>query len=129
MDTSTVQDKMLAQALSDVHKNKYCFADRISCEQLAWQAHIISNLKNSNGDTFFIKFNKKGFPLFHSKKILHEISLVDRKIFIDKTGSGYGMSSYMAYIPEQKIGVVILTNKFLGDERVKLGRDILRSIA
>ena len=111
-----------------VHQNRVCFADKLSCEQLAWQSHHLSALKNSIGDTYFIAFNKNGFPLFHIKKIINANLLADGKIFIDKTGSGYGMSSYMAYIPEQKIGVVILTNKFLGDERIKLGRDILQNL-
>lgn len=126
--SDTLKDKTLAQTFIAVHKDKYCFANPISCEQLAWQAHAISDLKNSMGDTYFIDFDKQGFPLFHNKKIINEKPLTNSKIFIDKTGSGYGMSSYMAYIPEQKIGVVILTNKFLGDERIKLGRDILQSL-
>lgn len=126
--SDTLKDKTLAQTFIAVHKDKYCFANPISCEQLAWQAHAISDLKNSTGDTYFIDFDKQGFPLFHNKKIINENPLTNSKIFIDKTGSGYGMSSYMAYIPEQKIGIVILTNKFLGDERIKLGRDILQSI-
>jgi beta-lactamase class C len=123
-----IKDKTLAQAFRRMHQNKYCFADKLSCEQLAWQAHIISDLKNSSGDTYFIDFDKKGFPLFNSKKIINGNSLASSQAFIDKTGSGYGMSSYMAYIPDQKIGIVILLNKFLGDERIKLGRNILESI-
>ncbi len=125
---NTLQDKTLAQAFLIAHQNKYCFADKLACEQLAWQAHRISELKNSSGDTYFIDFNKGGFPLFNNKKIINGNLLANSKIFIDKTGSGYGMSSYMAYIPEQKIGVVILANKFLGDERIKLGRDILQTL-
>ncbi|WP_342219443.1 serine hydrolase [Rickettsiella endosymbiont of Miltochrista miniata] len=124
-----LKDKTLAQTFIEVHKNKYCFANPLSCEQLAWQEHAISDLKNSTGDTYFINFDKEGSPLFHNKKIINANPLTDSKIFIDKTGSGYGMSSYMAYIPEQKTGVVILTNKFLGDERIKLGRDILLSLS
>ena len=106
-----------------------CFYALLSCEQLAWQAHSLSVLKNSMGDTYFIAFDKAGFPLFHNKKIINANPLANKQIFIDKTGSGYGMSSYMAYIPEKKIGIDILTNKFLGDERIKLGRDILQIIA
>jgi beta-lactamase class C len=124
----TIADKNLAKAITLVHQNRYCFTDNLSCEQLAWQAHTLSVLKNSTGDTYFIAFDKQGFPDFYSKKISAHNSLANKAIFIDKTGSGYGMSSYMAYIPEQKIGVVILLNKFLGDERIRLGRDILQSM-
>ncbi|KAF5271463.1 hypothetical protein FQR65_LT05083 [Abscondita terminalis] len=120
-------DKNLSQAIGLIHQNKACFADKLSCEQLAWQAHRLSVIKNSIGDTYFIAFDKEGFPEFYNKKISTNNNL-GKAIFVDKTGSGYGMSSYMAYIPEQKIGVVILTNKFLGDERIKLGRDILQNL-
>jgi|GEM_PF-1269368 len=128
INANTLHDNNLSKAIVLVHQNRVCFADKLSCEQLAWQSHHLSALKNSIGDTYFIAFNKNGFPLFHIKKIINANLLADGKIFIDKTGSGYGMSSYMAYIPEQKIGVVILTNKFLGDERIKLGRDILQNL-
>lgn len=125
---NTLRDKNLGKGLALVHQDRYFFADKLSCEQLSWQVHTLSVLKNSSGDTYFIAFDKEGYPLFHNKKIINGNPLFNHKIFIDKTGSGYGMSSYMAYIPEQKIGVVILTNKFLGDERIKLGRDILQNL-
>jgi beta-lactamase class C len=125
---NTLRDKNLGKGLALVHQDRYCFADKLSCEQLSWQIHTLSVLKNSTGDTYFIGFDKEGFPCFHNKKIINSNPLTNHKVFIDKTGSGYGMSSYMAYIPEQKIGVVILTNKFLGDERIKLGRDILQNL-
>lgn len=111
-----------------VHQNTACFADQFSCEQLSWQSHRLSVLKKSFGDTYFIAFDKNGFPLFHNKKIININPLADDKIFIDKTGSGYGMSCYMAYNPEQKTGVIILTNKFLDHERIKLGRDIIQTV-
>lgn len=126
---NTLRDTKLGKTLILVHQNRVCFADKRCCEQLSWQAHPLSVLKTSIGDTYFIHFDKEGFPLFNTKKIMSGNTLVGSKIFIDKTGSGYGMSSYMAYIPEQKIGIVILTNKFLGNERIKLGRDILLSLS
>ncbi|TLY47444.1 MAG: hypothetical protein E6K54_05975 [Gammaproteobacteria bacterium] len=127
INTDTLRDKNLRKTFLCVHQTRVCFADHLSCEQLAWQAHHLSVLKKAIGDTYFITFDKDGFPTFSSKKIIKNNTLANKPIFIDKTGSGYGMSSYMAYIPAQKTGVVILTNKFLGDERIKLGRDILQT--
>lgn len=117
----------LSKGIAIVHENKYCFSDQISCEQLAWQAHVLSVLNNSTGDTYFIDYDKAGNPIFNTKKIADNKDFSKNKIFIDKTASGYGMSSYMAYIPDRKVGVVILLNKVVGDERIKLGRDILKT--
>jgi len=122
------ENDTLAKAIKLVHQNDYCFADELSCEQLAWQAHRLAELKNSTGDTYFINFDKNGMPVFGKKEIINTNFLEKEQVFIDKTGSGYGMSSYMAYIPEEKTGVVILLNKTIGDERIKLGRDILMSV-
>jgi beta-lactamase class C len=125
---SSLNNTNLSKAILLMHENKYCFADKTSCEQLAWQAHVISELKKSTGDTYFIDFDKDGNPIFDSKKIIENKAFAKNKIFIDKTGSGYGMSSYMVYIPDEKIGVLILLNKWIGDERIKLGREILRNL-
>ncbi len=134
MNPSTLKNTNLSKAISIVHENQYCFENKKDCEQLAWQAHIISELKNvtNGGDSLFINYdgngngNGNGNPLFaQNKKIIPYKSFSKNKIFIDKTGSGYGMSSYMAYIPDQKRGIVILLNKVIGDERIQLGRNIL----
>lgn len=129
IDPHTTHQAKLTRALELTHQNYYCFTDGISCEQLAWQAHDISTLDSAIGDTYFEKFDSSGFPIFATKTVTSADTLKDKTIFIDKTGSGYGMSSYMAYIPDKKIGVVIMLNKFMGDERIKLGRDILKHLS
>ncbi|MDQ5921998.1 MAG: beta-lactamase class [Pseudomonadota bacterium] len=121
---SSLNDATLAKAIDIVHQNKYCFANKTACEQLGWQAHIISELKNSTGDTFSSIHSAHKLNFGH-QAIIKNSAFSKNKIFIDKTCGGYGMSGYMAYIPEEKIGVVILMNKLLGDPRIELGRNIL----
>ena len=48
---------------------------------------------------------------------------------IDKTGTTNGFRAYIALIPQQKSGIVILTNRYVDNgEIVKTGREILFSI-
>lgn len=48
---------------------------------------------------------------------------------VDKTGGTDGFRSYIAVIPNEKLGIVILTNRFVSHgEIVKIGRDILFSL-
>lgn len=121
-----IKDKILAKALAIVHKNYYCLTDKKSCEQLGWQAHLISQLDSDMGDTYFEKKDSNNNLIFNSQKIINDDILDEKEIFIDKTCGGYGMSGYMAYLPKQKIGVVILLNKSIGNARIRLGRDILQ---
>jgi beta-lactamase class C len=123
---ASIGNNNLAKAISLVHKNKYCLEDKVSCEQLAWEAHDISLLNKATDDTYFIRYDKKNNnPVLAAKKVIENKEFANNKIFIDKTGSGYGMSSYMAYIPAERKGIVILINKSVGEERIELGRDVL----
>ena len=122
-----LQDPILRKAIPDMHQNKYCLMGNVACEQLGWQAHLITALDNSIGDTFS-GYDKDGKLSFTPQKIINNPDFAKNKLFIDKSCGGYGMSGYMAYIPEQKTGVVVLLNKSVGDARIKLGRDILKVI-
>jgi beta-lactamase class C len=122
-------NKTLMHAALLVHLNRYCFSNQLACEQLSWQAHGLSELNQDEGDTYFSHFDEHDFPIFVKQAVVTQDTLANQPNFIDKTGSGYGMSSYMAYLSEKRIGVVILTNKFLGNERIHLGREILRQLS
>lgn len=122
-----LQDPILRKAIPEMHQNKYCLMGNVACEQLGWQAHLITALDNSIGDTFS-GYDKDGKLSFTPQKIINNPDFAKNKLFIDKSCGGYGMSGYMAYIPEQKNGVVVLLNKSVGDARIKLGRDILKVI-
>src|SRR5436190_6061475 len=83
VNAATVKDENLAKAILLVHQNRYCFDDKLSCEQLAWQAHVISILNNTNGDTYFVKFDADGNPIFNMKKIVTNKAFSKNKIFIE----------------------------------------------
>ena len=127
MNYSSLNDATLSKAMLIMHQNKYCLAGGVACEQLGWQAHTMSELSNSVGDTFFTNMDASGNPMFIHQKVVSNSTFPKKDFFVDKTCNGYGMSGYMAYIPEKKLGVVVLVNKNIWDERVKLGRDILKS--
>lgn len=128
MNYNSLQDKTLAKAIVLMHQNKYCFTGGRVCEQLGWQAHIISELNNSVEDSLFKGMDKDGIPTFETKSVTTANTLIKNKVFIDKSCGGYGMSGYMAYIPMEKVAVVILLNKTVGAQRIRLGRDILKTL-
>jgi CubicO group peptidase (beta-lactamase class C family) len=124
-----LNDKTLTQAIELIHQNYYCFENAPACEQLSWQAHAKSQLTSSIEDSNFIGIDKQGNYNFAKIPVTTKNTLKNQAIFIDKSCGGYGMSGYMAYNPVKKVGVVILLNKSLGQERIRLGRDILMELA
>lgn len=122
-----LKDPILSQAILNLHQNKYCLIGNVACEQLGWQAHTLAGLNNSISDTF-AGVDQAGNLTFALQRIVNNPTFPKNKVFIDKSCGGYGMSGYMAYLPEQKVGVVILLNKSVGSQRIKLGRDILKRL-
>jgi len=124
-----LSNKTLAQAIALMHQNYYCFTNNsYACEQLSWQAHAESQLITSIEDSNFSGIAKDGSYVFAQIPVTSENTLKNQAIFIDKSCGGMGMSGYMLYSPVKKVGVVILLNKLVGQERIRLGRDILMQL-
>lgn len=108
-------DNILNKALELLHKDYYCINNN-KYQQLAWQ-----HFSNQDLNT---QFNDKQTLL--KQKITNKCKF--KNGFIEKTGTSLGMSSYMAYSPVNKIGMVILLNKGLVGDRVNLGRTIIKTL-
>lgn len=126
---ASLKNQTLRQAILLMHQNKYCFAGNLACEQLGWQAHVMSELINSSTSDSLSNIDSNGNVTFGTQKIIQNPEFSKNKIFIDKTCGGYGMSGYMLYVPDEKIGVVILLNRNVGEPRVRLGRDIIQNLS
>jgi len=110
-----------ARALRVVHKNYVCLYNDGTYQQLAWEYHPHSDwLPN-----FKPEESKQYIP-----KLVRDIETgcpIVSGGFIDKTGNSSGMTSYMVYAPEKKIGVVVLTNNAAKSGIVDLARHIIIS--
>ena len=110
------------EALKIVHNNYYCLYPNGVSQQLAWEYHPISVLN----DNFKPDANYRN--LLSPHKIPTTCKYTTNG-FIDKTGNSGGMSSYIGYVPNDKTGVVILSNKALQPDVVNLGRYILKTVS
>lgn len=108
-------DNTLNKALSIVHKDYYCINDE-RYQQLVWEHSPQKDLDSK----------------FKDKETLQQQTVTTGCRFegglVSKTGTLLGMSSYIAYSPENKTGVVILLNKGLVGDRVRLADIILKAI-
>ncbi len=107
------QDTLLNNALAIIHKDYYCIGG-IQYQQLAWNHMSDTELDKIYNDQQTLQTHKIG-------KICNF-----QGGFIAKSGTLYGMSSYMAYSPHYKDGVIILINKGLVGDRVRLATRILK---
>lgn len=116
-------NKNLQQAITKTHTG-YFKADNMT-QDLIWEQYpypiTLKELLKGNSDKM----------MFKSMKVtrLTPPSLPKEKVFINKTGSTNGFAAYVAFIPEKKIGLVLLANKaYPVAPRVTLAYQILTGI-
>ncbi len=109
----------LAKALTIVHKNYYCLYDNGTYQQLVWEYHPYDDLFK----TFQPDSKNRNITPSHRLPSTCQNTING---FIEKTGNFPGTTSYIAYLPNEKNGVAILSNSALKPDIVNLGRYILQ---
>jgi beta-lactamase class C len=90
---------------------------------LGWEIHSL-NAKKLLAKQSYREYGKQKSKMLPSAKIVF-----DGNKLLDKTGTSYGFRAYIAIIPEQQTGIVILMNRKNSDlEIVTVGRKILLTL-
>lgn len=113
----------LRMAVARTHEGQYktaFFTQDMIWEQYAWPADL-QKLTLGNGYDFIMKpqlETKLRPPLFPKKNV-----------FLNKTGSTNGFGGYIAMIPSENIGIVVLANKnYPNEARVKAVYSLIGSL-
>ncbi|MFN8770202.1 MAG: serine hydrolase [Neisseriaceae bacterium] len=118
-------DKTINKALQIIHKNYYCLGKNGEYhQQLVWEQIPYKDLDAHYNleSTIVVKSIKTPYTLATNCETYSDS-------LIEKTGNISGASTYLAYIPNKKIGVVVLMNKSKVSDNVNLGRTILKAFA
>jgi beta-lactamase class C len=123
MDPIKVDDK-LQRAIVDTHTG-YFKAGPMT-QDLIWEQYpypvTLNTLLNGNSPAMILNAT----PVVEMKPPQHPRD----DVWINKTGSTNGFGAYVAFIPQKRLGIVILANKnFPIDERVSAAYRILTSLA
>jgi len=93
---------------------------------LAWEIHSVSN--QTTHELLHDPAQKNLGPL-PAQQLSKEEQIFDGNNLIDKTGATYGFRAYIAVLPQQKSGIVILTNRYIPNGAiVNAGRAILLNL-
>ena len=106
--------------LEIVHKNYYCLYKDGTYQQLTWEYHPM----NALSEEFLPNANYAN--MLEPREIQSTCKTTENG-FIDKTGNSPGMSSYIGYIKDRGVGVVILSSRGYQPDVVNLGRYILKT--
>jgi beta-lactamase class C len=112
-------DAKLQQALTNTHIGYFkvgAMTQDMIWEQYAWPAGLDTLLKGNSNDML------KQTPVVQ----MTPPQKPRADVWINKTGSTNGFGAYVAFVPEKKIGIVILANKnYPNEDRVRMGYDVL----
>lgn len=123
MDSERVTDKTLRHGI-ELAQSRYWRAGSmyqgLGWEMLNWPIEAKPIIDGSDGKVF----------LAPQKAVAIEPAAPTVKAsWVHKTGSTGGFGSYVAFIPEQQLGIVMLANKnYPNPERVKAGYAILKAL-
>lgn len=115
-------DGKLQQAIANTHTGYFsvgAMTQDMIWEQYAYPAALKTLIETNSGALL------KTVPV---SEISPPIKPRD-DVFINKTGSTNGFGAYVAFIPEQKLGIVILANKnYPNEDRVAVAYEILNGL-
>jgi beta-lactamase class C len=98
-------DENLQRAVTDTHTGYYRVG--VMTQDLIWEQYDfpvgLQELLAGNSDNIILEAN----PVTELKPPLRPRD----DVLIDKTGSTNGFAAYVAFVPEQKLGIVLLANK------------------
>ncbi|MFM0221972.1 class C beta-lactamase [Paraburkholderia dipogonis] len=117
-------DAKLQRAITETHTGY--FKAGVLTQDLIWEQYAypvaLNTLRAGNSPTMILKAT----PAVEIKPPLAP----RRDVWINKTGSTNGFGSYVAFIPEKQLGIVILANRnFPNDDRVAAAYKILTALA
>lgn len=116
-------ESTLAKAITDTHVGYFNVGEMT--QDLIWEQYpypaSLETLQEGNS-------NKMAYETQPASPISPPLQS-QQSVWINKTGSTNGFGGYVAFVPEKRIGVVILANKnYPNEARVKLAYEILRGL-
>ncbi|MFK7702495.1 class C beta-lactamase [Pseudomonas caspiana] len=116
-------ESTLAKAITDTHVGYFNVGEMT--QDLIWEQYpypaSLETLQEGNS-------NKMAYETQPASSISPPLQS-QQSVWINKTGSTNGFGGYVAFVPEKRIGVVILANKnYPNEARVKLAYEILQGL-
>lgn len=114
-------DETMEDAIKGTHKGQYSVST--FTQALGWEKYPLSSSLDE------LLQGNSNEVILNPQPILFENILDTESVWVNKTGSTGGFGAYIVFIPEKKVGIIILANKnYPNAERVKLAYDILSTL-